>query len=196
MSANPFTLIGLVGRAGVGKDTAAEHLVQQFGFHRWAFAEPLRTMLEALLVECDLDHAYLFEPQLKEQPIPGLGFSYRQLAQTLGTEWGRALASDFWLRCADRCLGLHDDPAQSHPVHDRIVFSDVRFPNEAEWIRRRGGFLVRVQRPGTAAVRAHCSEDLADSISAEHEVWNTGGLDHLQQQLDALLDPTRQGATA
>ena len=183
----PLLLIGLTGQAGSGKDTAAEHLVKQHQFARWAFAEPLRTMLEALLVECGLDYAHLFEPQLKEQPIPGLGHSYRQLAQTLGTEWGRVqLADDFWLRCAGLCTGLSSpNPAEQQPIHDRIVFSDVRFPNEAAWLRERGGVIVRIERPSVTPVRAHVSEQHA--IEPDHVVWNSGGLDALQQQLDAVV---------
>lgn len=186
-AAPPLLLIGLTGPAGSGKDTAADHLETQHHFARWAFAEPMRTMLEALLVECGLDYAHLFEPALKERPIPGLGFSYRQLAQTLGTEWARTqLAEDFWLRCAGLCTGLASaDPAEQQPIHDRIVFTDVRFPNEAAWLRDRGGVIVRVERPGVAPVRAHVSEQHA--IEPNFIVWNSGGLEQLQQQLDSVL---------
>lgn len=194
MSHHPL-LLGLCGPAGAGKDTAADYLVDAHGFARWAFAEPMRTMLEALLSECGLDYAHCFEPGLKEQRIPGLQRSYRELAQTLGTEWGRQLqGEDFWLRCAGLCTGLqHEDPARNEPVHDAIVFSDVRFPNEAAWLRARGGVLVRVERPDLEPVRTHVSEQLLDQLQPEHTVHNTGGLGHLQGQLDALIPALLQG---
>lgn len=186
---NRLTLIGLAGAAGTGKDTAADHLEAAHGFARWAFAEPMRTMLEALLVECGQDHAYLFEPALKELPVPGLGVSYRHMAQTLGTEWGRQLlGEDFWLRAAGLCTGLSStDPGQNAPVHDRIVFSDVRFPNEAAWLRARGGVVVRIERPGAPGVRTHVSEQLLDQLQPEHVILNAGRLVDLHDQLDALL---------
>ena len=66
-------IIGLIGRAGAGKDTAADYLCTAHGFERYAFAQPLKTMLEALFVEVGIDYARLFEPSLKEQPIELLG---------------------------------------------------------------------------------------------------------------------------
>ncbi len=174
-------IIGLCGSAGVGKDTAASYLEQAHGFVTYAFADPLRNMLEALLVEAGLDYAYIYERHLKEQPIPGLGLSYRHLAQTLGTEWGRALADDFWLRLAALNLGL---PAA--PIHDRIVITDVRFPNEAAWVEQHQGRVVRIFRP-VAAVRAHTSEALVDQIVPWARIDNTGTVDQLHEQLDAMV---------
>ena len=178
-------LIGLVGRAGVGKDTAAAHMEDAHGFHTWAFAEPLRSMLIALLDECGHDHTWCTEPALKNQAIPGLGVSYRELAQTLGTEWARShFGPDFWLRATEMALGLQSGGA---PVAERIVISDVRFPNEASWVTAHGGVLVRIQRPGTEPVRGHESESHIDLIEPWAEVWNTSGLGHLQGQLDDLV---------
>lgn len=175
-------IIGLAGNAGVGKDTAAAYLQQRHHFEPFAFATPLRAMLEALLAECGLDHAYLYEPHLKAVAIPGLGLSYRELAQTLGTEWGRALDPDLWTRAAGLCLGL---PA--NPIHDRIVLSDVRFPNEAHWVASQGGVIVRLHRQQAGAVRAHISEQLLDEIQPWACIDNSGSIAELHHQLDALI---------
>lgn len=175
-------IIGLMGPAGAGKDTAADHLEAVHGFVRYAFADPMRTMLEAMLVDAGLDYAYIHEPSLKEQPIPGIGFSYRHLAQTLGTEWGRnQVAPDFWLRLAALNLGLPNEP-----IHDRIVITDVRFPNEAAWLKQHGGLVLRIQRD-TAPVRSHISEQLMASIEPWSCVENNGAVEDLHAQLDALL---------
>ncbi len=40
--------VGLTGKARVGKDTVAEHLVKQYGLMQYAFADPLKDMLEAV----------------------------------------------------------------------------------------------------------------------------------------------------
>lgn len=182
-------IIGLCGNAGVGKDTAADYLCSHHGFERFAFADPLRAMIEALLLECGQDYAYITERHLKEQPIPGLGLSYRHLAQTLGTEWGRALTPDLWLRTATLCLGLPD-----HPIHDRIVITDVRFGNEAEWVTQQQGVVARIYRP-TQRVRAHISEIELDGIEPWAVIDNAGPIEQLHQQLDALVATLTQEVT-
>ena len=45
----PQTIIGLVGAAGVGKDTVRQMLEENFDFAGIAFADPMRDMLGALL---------------------------------------------------------------------------------------------------------------------------------------------------
>lgn len=178
-------LIGLCGRAGTGKDTVADRLVEQHQFSRYAFADPLRSMLEVMLIEAGLEYAYIHERSLKEQPIPGLGFSYRHLAQTLGTEWGRSLSPTFWLQLAALNLGLHDLP-NSAPVHDRIVITDVRFPNEATWLRALGGQVVLIQRD-VPNVRHHESElHVGGTIQCDLVLDNTGSLAGLYDRVDLL----------
>lgn len=181
MTAPDPLIVGLCGPAGVGKDTAADYLVHHQGFVRYAFADPLRDMIEALLVSAGLDYAYIYERHLKEQPIPGLDISYRQLAQTLGTEWGRGLTEDLWLRLAALNLGL-----PLAPVHDRIVITDVRFPNEAAWVESHQGRVVRIFR-SSDAVRPHISEQLVEAIKPWTHIDNTGHLDELHQQLDEMV---------
>lgn len=154
MTRDPF-LLGLSGLAGAGKDTAAEYLVDRYGFLQLALAEPLNDMLATMLEQVGIDYDVLHERHLKERPLDQLqGLSPRQLKQSLG-DWGRALSPTFWLRLAEMRLGL---TAGQSPIHDRVVVSDVRFANEAEWLRARGGHLARIHRPGVAPVRGHVSE--------------------------------------
>jgi len=185
MSRDPI-LIGLTGLAGAGKDTVADHLCQKHRFERHAFAEPIRDMLTALLVGAGLDYAYLFERELKEQPIPQLGVSARQMMQRLGTEWGRALDPDLWVRHAAMTLGLHDLP-RSAPIHDRIVITDVRFPNEAAWIEQLGGRVVRVIRD-VSPISSHESESYASRLPAWYQLDNRWSIATLHDQVDELVD--------
>lgn len=192
---DPF-IIGFAGRAHSGKDTAALHLVQRYGFHRFAFADPLREMLFALLDQVGADHAYATEPHLKEVPIPGLGFSYRHLAQTLGTDWAREqLDGNFWLNTAALALGITTASAHrmAAPVHDRIVIPDVRFRNELQWINAQGGVVIHLSRPTAPGVRHHLSELQLDGVPMWAHLDNTGTVQQLHTQLDALLDRLQLG---
>ena len=101
--------------------------------------------------------------------------------QSLGTEWGRALRADFWLRAAELALGLPDAP-----IHDRIVITDVRFANEAAWIGAHGGLVVRVQRD-SGPVAAHVSEQEVDTIVPWALLHNDGSLQSLHHQVDVLV---------
>jgi hypothetical protein len=175
-------LIGLSGLAGSGKDTVRAMLERE-GFVGLAFADPIRSMIRELLIGSGIDDAYLDERELKETIIPELGVSYRHMAQSLGTEWGRNLRSDFWLRAA---AAFVTDQQQAGETH--FVISDVRFANEAEWIKRQGGKIWRVHREGLASVRAHVSESGIDSIRPSRTIHNNGTPEQLHEAVMAALE--------
>lgn len=120
-------IIGLTGPAGVGKDTVADYLVEKHGFKKLSWAAPLKAGLAAMGFPEPLDRAD------KEKVIDGFDFSWRRAAQTLGTEWGRALDADIWIKLVGRIIAMH--PGQD------FVISDVRFQNEAELVRSKGGHV-------------------------------------------------------
>jgi hypothetical protein len=139
-------LIGIAGKAGVGKDTAADALVP-LGYSKRAFAGPLKTMLIAAGI---LTKAETEDRELKEKTLGWCNRSPRQLMQTLGTEWARNCnGDDFWLKLAAR------DLQQST---GGIVYTDIRFENEADFIRRNGGLVVHIFREGLKPVTKHPSE--------------------------------------
>lgn len=141
------SLLGIAGRAGAGKSTAAQVLVDA-GWHRVKFADPLKDMLRAL----GLPDRHI-EGDLKEVPCALLGGrTPRYAMQTLGTEWGRNLiAQTLWLDLAQRRIENAISAGRS------VVVDDVRFPNEAALLRRLGGSVLRIDRDGAGA-GAHCSE--------------------------------------
>jgi hypothetical protein len=188
----PPLILGLTGPAGSGKDSVASILEDQYGFVAIAFADPLRDMLLTLAEHVDVDGAWLVEPALKEHPLPVLGASYRELAQGLGTEWGRRLVrEDFWISIAAHKL------RQALAGGDNVALVDVRFPNEAAWLAEQGGTLVRVLRPGVRAVRPHESEHHTHHLHADHVLPNDSSLGALEHRIDVLLARLRerQGAT-
>jgi hypothetical protein len=178
-------LIGLTGRIGSGKSTVAAFLQDEFAFEHVAFADPLVDMIGALFHAAGIDGAWMTERALKEQPTT-LGFSYRHLAQTLGTEWGRLkLAPDFWLRVLRHKL---DGP---HMQGHNVVISDVRFPNEAELITQRGGVVVRVLRDQPYQARRHVSEAYTDDLPVTTELLNFGSQATLFDQVDRMVHTLR-----
>ena len=168
-------LLGITGKARSGKDTAADFLVAN-GWVRYRFADPLKAAIRVMfgLTEVHTDGVY------KERPIPWLGVSPRQLMQTLGTEWGREMIrDDIWLRVADKILiDVEDQGAIG------VVIPDVRFPNEAAWIRNHGGTVVELKRTAAEQVHAHVSEAGIDE--PDHSYVNDASRDKLRQYITTL----------
>lgn len=165
-------VVGLCGYAGSGKSTAADHLQHNHCFARHSFAKPLKDMLRALgLTE---DH---INGKLKEAPCKMLGGkSPRYAMQTLGTEWGRDLIHpDIWVEA-----WLATMP-QNAPG---VVADDVRFPNERLAIRRLGGLVVEIARPGIEG-GDHASEVI--DFQTDRIVINNGSIRDLQDRLDSVL---------
>ena len=169
-------LIGMTGRAGTGKDTAADYLAKAHRFMPIAFASPLRVMLQAGLGLTD-EH---FTQARKNEPIDWLSKSPRQLMQTLGTEWGRNHVNrSLWIRVAER--ELHSLAGLD------VVFTDVRFEEEAAMIRSRGGIIVRMVRFDASPVHAHMSEAGIPLQAGDREIHNNGKLFDLYDKLDAIV---------
>lgn len=163
-----YQLIGLVGHAGVGKDTAAAGLAG-LGYRNEKWAGGLKAMLGALLAYQGASKDLIdrmIEGDLKEEPSEALcGRSPRHAMTTLGTEWGRDLMrSDFWIQVALRRAGVGDG---------LVVFSDTRFPNEVSAIRQLGGAIIKIERPGHPVDLSHPSEQFIASIEPDLTITNS-----------------------
>lgn len=186
-----LVLIGLVGAAGAGKSAVGERLVARYGFVQAAFADPLKDALASWLDELGVDYAVLHEPGLKELPLAELaeladGISARRLMQAFG-DAGRGISTRWWTHLAGARLGLLPGGT---PVHDRIVLTDVRYPEEEALVRSAGGVVVRVLKadqprlPGDMGL--HSSEQHWPHLIADHELRN--GYDTLRGLLGAVDD--------
>ena len=168
-------LIALTGYAGSGKSTVAKHLVEKHGFTLVKFAGPLKQMMRCLALG-DRE----IEGDLKEQPHPVLcGKSPRQAMQMLGTDWGREkIGAALWVNVAVDAAHRALDHGGS------VVIDDCRFENEGEAIRRLGGEVVLVQRPGVGPVNGHVSEQLA---TPSHVFLNDGSEDELRAMATSYI---------
>ena len=145
-------IIGLTGKAGVGKSTIANILVRDYDFVCLPFAAPIKDMLEVL----GFTKAELYGDQ-KQEINSIYGVTPRHAMQTLGTEWGRQLmCEDIWLRAWRRNLYIN--------AHGKnVVVDDVRFENEIAQLRSLGGRIIRLERHDRPElyVGSHASENLS-----------------------------------
>lgn len=181
-------IIGLSGYARSGKDTVANYLVEKHGFTRIAFADLMREALEKLNPWIQMDEmirvplatalrAYSWE-ELKSHSD-----DIRPMLQRFGTEVGREMfGQDFWVNLA----------LERAYKHDNVVFSDVRFQNEADAIYRDFGSIWRINRAGTGPVNDHPSETEMDSYKRfDCVIDNDFSVEHLYTCVDMTLLKSR-----
>ena len=197
-------IIAFSGYARSGKDEAANELTKH-GFIRVAFADKLREVLYQLnpLVfgHNAMPHEYgdsEFLPfrktyQLLQDVIDEYGWDgykatvygpeIRRLLQRLGTEAGRqTLWDSIWIDAA--LTGLSEDA--------RVVVTDVRFPNEFNAIRERGGLMVRIHRDGVGPAAGadgtvHVSETSLDDFAFDYHINNDGTLEEFHSEIRRLF---------
>lgn len=166
-------IVGITGVAGSGKDTAADYLVSKYGFTKVSFASILKNMLSV---------AGLPEPSNrddKEKNVEGFNFTWREAAQTLGTEWGRSLDENIWIKLT--MASLEDGK--------NYVFSDVRFDNEAKAIIYKNGINLQVSGRSVDLGQnsVHASEKGIDEYWITRIIGNSGSVDALYRQLDYIM---------
>lgn len=119
-----------------------------------------------------------------DQIDPFWGISPRQAAQHL-----RALAlaayPDFERRRRQRPLAppTHELPDMSRARC--LLIKDVRYENEADFIRRHGGEIWHIERPGNPVISDHSSEWGIARRREDHVILNDAGLDHLARRVAA-----------
>lgn len=174
-------LIGLVGKKRSGKDTAAGFLVQDHGFVRYAFADPLKaTMLDLNPIVPDGRLTSRLSALVRERgweaakELPEV----RRLLQAHGVAIRTHVDPDVWLNATMRKVLTDDRP---------VVLTDVRFPNEADAIEAAGGLLVRVVRASAPTDDAHVSETALDGRDCGATLVNDGTVEALRAAVRALV---------
>lgn len=170
-------IIGVTGKAGSGKDEffKAINAVNADGVRRFAFADNLKDricrMLEVTREDIERDKPH-----------------YRPFMQWLGTDHYRGRDVNFWVKVLANLV--ENDHADTP-----IIVTDVRFQNEADYIRSVGGIVIRIRRvaAGAGTHAGHASETELDGIVADIVIENEGTLEELhakaRETFEQLLLP-------
>lgn len=177
-------IIGLSGYAQTGKDTVATYLIHEYGYHRVAFADTIREALYNLNPTILLDGKY--RPLATAVNILGWeglkanSNDARVLLQRMGTEVGRNMFDkDFWVNQAFTRNKIKPG--------DKVVFTDVRYPNEFESIKTNNGVVWRIERMNVKAVNSHTSENALNDAKFDGLLINNSTKEDLQNAIDNLL---------
>lgn len=162
-SVNNFpAIVGITGLAGTGKDTLAAQLVKRLGYVRYSLADPIKWELNQLF---NWNMSDWEDRQWKEYYVRG-GKTPRQWAQWLGA-YTRHVDETWWI---DALFQRALDEGNMC----RMVIPDVRYNNEALEIKKHGGVIFKVIRPGIQPVSPHESER-GISAAYVHEVLDNIG---------------------
>lgn len=146
-------IIGIGHRQQVGKDHAARLISRTYDIAHVSFAKPLYDICERTYAAKGFKSKEFYDhyPFQKEVYLPDIGMTPRQILIEVGSNCFRKIYDKTWIDLA---------------LHRPCVVSDVRFLNEAEEIKKRGGVLIKVERD------VFKSSDVADSNLEEYTGWD------------------------
>ncbi len=167
-------LIGISGKAHSGKDTLGKYLCDEYRCVHYYFAKPLKEGAKVMFGLSDEQIAN------KEVPIEPWGISPRKIYQLLGTEIGRGIDPNVWVKNAE--MFVKSVPGRT------VVITDVRFDNEAIWIRNRGGVVINIVRdkPGIAEWK-HSSEGGLDEKNIDVTITNNGTIEDMCNEVTYMI---------
>jgi len=175
-------IITVSGKAGAGKDTVADHLINSYGFKKISLADPIKRLTKDVFALTDFQ---VYDRVEREKPLEQWGGrSVRQLLQQIGTELFRDnIDPDIWVK------SLWFTIKESK---DNYVVPDVRFPNELNFLKGNVPAFdftsIKVTREGCdgkVGVVGHRSE--AYDLPTIHTVENNGTMDELYIKVDDIM---------
>jgi len=188
-------LIGLVGKAGSGKDTIGKYIENNYNGKCYALADPIKELSRTLFLFDD-DQLYGYKKEIIDNRW---GITPRQVFQIIGTNimqfaiYGfmpdlvnKVPIRMFWIKHFKEWLYKFQQVTENK---DKIVvITDIRFPHEADMVKEMGGILIKIERPEldtSGEQYKHCSET-AD-LYYDHLIVNNDTLKKIYQNVDDIL---------
>lgn len=175
-SYNDVRLIGLVGKAGSGKDTLADEIAAD-GWEKVAFADSLKRMCIDYL---GLSHDDAYTQEGKMRMNPHWGMTNRTILQKVGTDAMRnGFDKDVWVKILQIRIRRMLDEGR------KVVITDCRFDNEAQMVEDMGGLVVEVVRDSqsknlSSVEQQHASEEPVSRRYVAFTVDNNGEVSRLR----------------
>lgn len=188
-------IFGISGKAYSGKDTCGRFLAEELNkiyyppYVLMSFANELKLRLQK---DFDLSYDQLWgdKKEIPDTRYPkgkDEGFwSPREMMQVYG-EFYRCIDSDFWIK---RLQQLIEDKE-----YENVIITDVRHKNEAEFIKSKSGFLIKLVRDAgrdagalPAKAQQHISETGLDSYEKfDFIISNNDSLERLKQNVNEMI---------
>ncbi|KKL98732.1 hypothetical protein LCGC14_1821460 [marine sediment metagenome] len=155
-----YNILGITGKSGFGKDTLANYIASFYAeryptrtSYKYSFASPLKRGAQAIF---NLSDEELWGDE-KDVINSFWDMTPREIMQKLSTESIRnVFREDFWIKRAEIAIVPFDEE------NSLFLISDVRYENEAAWIRQNNGLIIHI-RTGPKQ-----NEDMLSDSDKEH----------------------------
>ena len=186
-------IIGISGKAGSGKDTAAKMLevlyanpdisYEDFANKRYKnfadiqivhFADSLKETAQVLF---RIGEWETNTQEGKKTTINWIGKTVRELLQGIGQGLRDAIDPNLWVKI----LFANTEDWSNY------IIADVRYPNEVKAIKERNGILLRIDRKGAGAGN-HSSETALDDYKEwDVHIENNGSIEDLFEAMKIFI---------
>lgn len=201
---NKCIVIGVLGRAGSGKSTAAKHIQEKYGAKVFSFAKPLKNLAKILFNFTD---EQVFGTQAQKETVDlRYGISPRTAMIRLGDGARETLWKSIWI---DTCFTQIQEDYEAYvrrpnwpnefkttPIY---IIEDARYPNEVKAIssdKRFSGYVIKLVCPDSDSSPEYAnasSEKSVDECAAE-DIYSLivsskspGSVD-LKDKIDKVID--------
>jgi hypothetical protein len=181
--------IAISGKAGSGKDTAASfilnhEMMKDFNLTKKAFADPLKEI--AGIMYPDIPKEWIYGPSQLRASVIDDSFkeneklTVRQLLIDIGTN-GRNYNENIWIESA--LADVRKSKEKS------FIFSDVRFRNEFDSLKKNGFFMIRVKREKISKIDSPSENEMDFILDDEFDyvINNDLSIDSFYQKIDKCL---------
>lgn len=199
-------ILGVNGKLGSGKDSFADFAVEKYGYKKLSFANALKNEVkdffekysihyedkniwgsqsdkeEELIIENIDSICKSFFPLTDlRQKISGKKTTFRYILQWWGTDYRREMCDqNYWVKkFIEECS-----------QYEKVVCSDLRFPNEYNAIKDNHGICIKVIRDNSfqSNTAFHISETALDHIDDWYSIIdNNSTLDDYYLLCDKIL---------
>lgn len=112
-------------------------------------------------------------------------FGMKASCKRCGSSWDLNEDNKYNFTFCPECHSLTDG---NYKFGTNWIITDCRFPNEADAIKREGGYVIRIKRPFVKPVNYHQSEIALDDYNFDYVLNNDGELKNLHIKIRYMFD--------